>query len=290
MIVRRILVEVGTELLEALRAADPRMPAELAVFDRIAASGEPAPDFFEYSVRLGSSFAPSRLTYYFDVHRRGAAVAREAGARFTRLVAELGLAVPRALSSFVTSEGPASSEVLQVVLGIDTSLGPQGVRAKYYLVFRDNPGRQVRELLATLELAPAGDADPDKVYIVGCDVSAAGLDDVKLYFRLDRTLVPRLVENAGEVADLLGASRDVVFQQCTRRPGRRQLYLHVSRSGILQDWLARRGLAATLEHAGRIDAHLAAGRVEPWIVAFSYEDRRLAIDAPTVYFHLGKPG
>ncbi len=279
---------MSTELLEAMRAADRGVPAELEVFDRVAATGEPRPDFFELSVRAGGAFVPNRLTYYFDVHRRGAAVAREAGARFVRLAAELGVTLPAALLSFVSSDAPGEGPVLQVVLGIEAPSAGQSVRAKYYLVFRDNPGRRVRELLASLELEPTGGSDPDKVYILGCDATPAGLEDVKLYFRLQGAVVPKLVENVGEVADLLRGSRDVVFQQCTRRPARRQLYLHVSDTAVLTEWLARRGLDAALGRARRINERLRGLRVDPWIVSWPYEGRRVTVESPTLYLHLAR--
>jgi hypothetical protein len=280
------VVQVGTELLEALRATDPDMPPAMVVFDRVVASGEPRPDFYEYSVRFGERFSPHRLTFYFDVHRRGPQVAREAGARFVRLVGELGLSIPPRLRAFVLSDASSGDEVLQVVLGIEVPRDGTSARAKYYLVFRDNPGRRVRELMGALELAPAGGADPDRVYIVGCDLTDAGVEDIKLYFRLELGRVAALLEDPGQVRDLLAASRDVVFQQCSRRPARRQLYLHARSGEFLQRWLVAHGFEEVLGRVRTANVHLGASRLEPWIVSFAYDRRRLDLSACNVYFHL----
>jgi hypothetical protein len=281
---------VGTELFEALRAADSRIPTTLEAFDRIVASGETLPDFYEHSVRLADRSAFYRLTYYFDVHRRGADVAREAGSRFVELSGELGCPLPAALSAFVRADARAADEVLQVVLGIDATADEASTRCKYYLVFRDAPRSCVTELLGALGLTAAAGADPGNVYILGVDVTPAGLDDLKLYFRLESRLVPKLIDNLPDVADLLAGSRDVVFQQCTRRPERRRLYLHARNTALLSEWLASRGFDDTLERARAINARLSGGRIEPWIVAFSYDRRRLDVEAGTVYFHLATAG
>jgi hypothetical protein len=119
-----ILSHVGTELFLALQTADPSVPQALETFDRVVVSDALGPDLYEYSVHVGSRFSPHRLTYYFDTHRRGADVAREAGDRLVRLCAELGLAIPSRLSAFVRSDLPRSSEVLQIVLGVEAP--PQG--------------------------------------------------------------------------------------------------------------------------------------------------------------------
>ena len=87
---------------------------------------------------------------------------------------------------------------------------------------------------------PPPGADPAKVYILGIDVDRAGLADVKLYFRLDRALLPRAVENAGALADLLAGTRLVVLQQCLLRPERRQIYLHATNADVLTRWIDRR--------------------------------------------------
>jgi len=279
---------VGTELLEALRAADPLAPPVLEAFDRIVAQSDGLPDFYEHSMRVGGGESPYRFTYYFDVHRRGAAVAREAGARFVRLGAELGLAVPSSLREFVQSAAPAGDEVLQVVLGIEAPRDGSDPRGKYYLVFRGNPERCVRDLLGALGLEPAVGTRPEKVYIVGVDVTAGGVDDVKLYFRLESRQVPNLIENIRDVADLLAASRDIVFQQCIRRPERRQMYLHARSTALLSEWLAWRGFEGALDRARSINAHLHGSRIEPWILSLAYDRRRLVVRAGTVYFHLAR--
>lgn len=284
---RRTLGGVSTELFEALRAADPHAPRELAVFDAVVATGE-MPDFFEYSVRVGDRMSPYRFTYYFDTHRRGAGVAREAGERFCRLGGELGLALPSSLSAFVRSEVPASPEVLQVVLGAEVPSDGSPHRGKYYLVFRDNPGPNVLDLLGSLGLVPLSGADPEKVYILGVDVTAAGVDDVKLYFRLESRRVPALLDELGDVGELLAESREVVFQQCMRRPERRQMYLHARSTALLSGWLGEHGFDEALDRARSINRHLQRSRIDPWIVSFAYAQRRLDLRSANVYFHLGR--
>jgi hypothetical protein len=277
---------VGTELFEALRAADPSAPPALDTFDQVVASEEPRPDFYEYSVHVGDRVSPHRLTYYFDTRRRGAIVAREAGERFLKLSERLGLAVPAPLADFVRSEAPLGDEVLQVVLGVDASPQTSALRGKYYLVFRDDPGRCVRRVLAAMGLdAPTG-AAPEKVYIVGIDVAAAGVDDVKLYFRLEPTRVTAVIENHAEVASLLAACRDVVLLQWARHVERRQVYVHAESSVSLSGWLARHGYEEALGRARAVNAQMQGSRIEPRIVSMPYERGRVGIGQGNVYFHV----
>lgn len=285
---RRNLFGVAGELFEALQAADASTPPTLEAFDRIVSSHDPLPSFYEHSVRVAHPISPHRLTYYFDTHGREPHVAREAGARFVRLGRELGLRLPLPLADFVEADGPGSDEVLQVVLGVDAPIDGSALRGKYYLVFRSNPGRCVSELLAAAGLAPAAGALPEKVYIVGVDVTAAGIDDVKLYFRLESRRAPRVIDNMDDVADLLAASRDVVFQQGTRRPERRQVYVHASSTAHLSEWLERHGFDEALGRARAINERLCGSRIDPWIVSFAYDQRRVDVGSGTVYFHLAR--
>ncbi len=274
-----------TELFDALRAADANTPAAIDMFDRIVASAAPLPDFYEYSVRSMGAGSPCRLTYYFDVHRHGVEVAREAGARFVELSRRLALPFPAELSAFMQSATRAGAEVQQVVLGIEAHRDGAEDRAKYYLVFRDDPATCVLELLRMLELEVPPGMDPARAYILAVDVTREGVSDVKVYFRLEQSLAPRLIENLTEVSDLLATSRDVVLQQCIRRPERRQLYLHTGHGAFLSEWLARHGFAWALDRAGAVASKLARARLEPRIVSFPYQTRRLLVQAGTVYFH-----
>jgi hypothetical protein len=270
----------------ALRSADASTPGALEVFDRVVAGRAPSPDLYEYSVRFDARLSPYRLTYYFDTDTRGSDAAREAGDRFLELVAELRLAVPSQLSDFLRSDVPAGEEVLQTVLGIDAAADGPTVRAKYYLVFRDDPGECVEELCRAAGFSPYPGADLARTYIVGVDVSNAGVDDVKLYFRLERSRLRQAVENVGEVGDLLGVSHDVVFQQCVRRPDRRQVYLHSRDTGFLRRWLGLHGMEEVLAQARRVDEALVGAHIDPWIVSFAYDRRRIDLTRSNVYFHL----
>jgi hypothetical protein len=274
-----------TELFDALRAADAQTPAAIETFDRVVASDAPLPDFYEYSIRATGSGSPCRLTYYFDVHRHGVQVALAAGARFVELCRRQALPLPREISDFVLSEARASAEVQQVVLGIEAHGEQASDRAKYYLVFRDAPATCVLEVLGRLGLdAPAG-MDAARATILAVDVTREGVSDVKVYFRLSPSVAPRFIENVTDVSGLLATSRDLVLQQCVRRPERRQLYLHTGHGAFLSEWLAHHGFGGLLDRAGAVTSKLQQGRLEPRIVSFPYQRRRLLLQAGTVYFH-----
>jgi hypothetical protein len=278
-----------SELLDALRVADSEVPSALETFDRVATRDDARPDFFEHSMRVDGS-SPYRLTYYFDVHRRGKDVARMAGARFVELSRELGAALPPALEAFVGSDATSGPEVLQVVLGVDAPSGGALVRCKYYLVFRGDPGDSLASLLAALALETPAKADLHRGYIVGIDVTAAGVEDVKLYFRLDRTAVPRAFDAPPAIAALVAESRDVVLQQCIRRPERRQAYMHASSTEKLASWLAKHESGESARRATAINAALHGARLKPWIVSFACTGRRLAASQGAVYYHLAPAG
>jgi hypothetical protein len=287
---------VSSALYTALRAADADAPPALGVFDRLVAGEAPWPDFYEHSIRFGPApddLSPYRLTDYFDVHRHGPSLARVAGERFVALCAELGLSVPAPLAAFVGDDVPACPEALQAVVGIDVpvvSRRASAPRAKYYVVFRGAAGACVTRLLERLAIHRPDRADPAKVYILGVDVTASGVDDVKLYFHLDPARARRsLARVRASVGELLAASRDVVFQQCLRRPERRQIYLHASRGDVVGPWLARQGYAAPLRYAASLEA--AGCRIEPWIVSLPYdEDGGVGIASGTAYFHVAPRG
>jgi hypothetical protein len=280
--------------MEAIGAADPAAPEALFTFDRLAAASPPLPDFVETSARLsGSSISPHRLTYYFDTGRRGAEVARAAGLRFSAICEALGVAAPPSLLSFAAEEIPGRPEILQVVLGIDAPEDLSRRRAKVYLIFRGASGPLVRRALSLLDApSPPPSADLDKVYIVGIDLTAAGLDEVKLYVRLDQERLGRVVTNLATIPDLLAGTRYAVFQQCLVRPERRQLYLHATSSAILATFLERRArgghiaAAALLARQAAINAARPALGLAPWIISFGYREGRIELEASNVYFHL----
>jgi hypothetical protein len=281
---------VSSELFDALRAADPTTPPLLETFDRVVAGSEPRPDFYEYSVHTGDSPSPHRLTYYFDTYRRGASVAREAGERFVRLGAELGVAIPEVLTAFARSDALLGNEVLQLVLGVDGHPDPSRLRSKYYLVFRDNPFRCVTELLRVCGNSTPDRAEPAKVYILGVDVAASGLQDIKLYYRLEPARVGGVIENDADVATLVATSRQIVFLQCVRQAERRQIYLHAESSVALSGWLLEHGYGDALERAQAVNARLPGSRIEPRIVSLPYERGRVSTGQGSVYFHFATRG
>ncbi len=171
------------------------------------------------------------------------------------------------------------------MLGIEAHGEGADDRAKYYLVFRDDPATCVREVLSRLGLEAPPGMDPARAYILAVDVTAEGVGDVKVYFRLEPSLAPRVLDNLTEVSGLLATSADVVLQQCIRRPERRQLYLHTRHGAFLSEWLARHGFAELLDRAAAVTSKLQRGRLEPRIVSFPYERRRVLVQTGTVYFH-----
>jgi hypothetical protein len=215
-------------------------------------------------------------------------MALETGIRFIRLARELGLPLPPAVASFIQSRGSAGEEVLQVVLGIDASSEGLGLRGKYYLVFQDNPKALVSELFGAAALTPPPGTDLAKTYIVGVDVNASGIDDIKLYFRLDRDRIRAIADNSQDVADLIAESRDVVFLQCTRRPKRRQIYFHAKSTAFLSAWLSRHGFDAALGTVRTIRSQLQGFGLDPFIVSLAYEDRRVRLAEGSVYSHLAR--
>jgi len=279
---------VGPELFDALRTVDPSTPSVVETFGRVVAGSDPRPDFYEYSVRVGKGSSPHRLTYYFDTHRRGASVAREAIQRFIRLGQELGVAVPAALVTFLQSDAPLGSEVLQLVVGVDAHADPARLRCKFYVVFRDNPVRSVDTLLAAVGDSTPGGADPSKVYILGVDVTASGLQEVKLYYRLEPARVPKVVENGVEIVSLLTACRQVVFLQSVRHVERRQMYLHAESSVRLSGWLLAHGYGEALARARTLNACINGCRLEPRILSLPYEQGRVCVGRGSVYFHLAE--
>jgi hypothetical protein len=274
-------------LLEALRAADAALPEALSTFDGIAASHDAKPDFQEWSARLSDVCDAARLTYYFDVARRGPALARTVSARFSTLAEALGARVPRVFQETLDehAEDPA---ILQLVLGVDERLDGMR-RVKVYAVLRDAAPELVAALLGAAGVAHSAAFEAEKVYIAGFDFGDGGVLDAKLYYRLERARLGRAVANLDGVRDLLAATRYVVLQRCTRS-SRSQIYLHADNADAIQRHLDARAVdgspAATLAQRHAAAARgLARGRLEPWIVSFLLEGHRLRRDASTIYFH-----
>jgi hypothetical protein len=99
-----------------------------------------------------------------------------------------------------------------------------------------------------------------------------------------------VVANLREVGGLAKATREVVFQRCLRS-GRSQVYLHADNPLSIGQYLARRapgdeGARRLLAHHEAVQKKLQRGRLEPWIISFSYRDHRLVTGEGNVYFHL----
>jgi hypothetical protein len=281
------LKPMKTELFDALSSADASVPASLETFDAAVGSAPAPPDFYEYSMRVGDAASPYRLTYYFDVHRRGERVAHEAGARFVRLCTELALPLPTALREFVSSSALAGKEVLQAVVGVEAGFERIPTRAKFYLVFQDRPADCVKHLLRAADLTSAVRAEPDKVCIVGVDVTARGWDDVKLYYRLEPGSIASVVEVGPDLAPLVAESREVILQQCTRHAERRQIYFHTRNSEHARRWLEARFGSMTLR-ARAIEGKLRGSRFEPRILSFPLHRHRIDLRTACGYFHLAR--
>lgn len=278
-------------LFAALRKSDPYVPDTLAHFDRSFCASDAAPDFFEWSAHVGEAVCPHRLTYYFDTHRHGASRARVVGERFVTFARALDAPVPDALATTFRGDVPAADALLQIVVGIDERPA-EARRIKYYLVFRDEPTRIVRQIFDAVGLSvPEAPLDIRRTYILGIDFVSGGVDDVKLYFRLDRQLLARVVDNVTDFDPLLLGCRDVVFQQCVRRPERRQIYLHATHDRVIAPWLVaqapqRPALANLLERTERVRQKLEPVGIAPWILSCVYRNRRMDASTMNVYFHL----
>lgn len=280
----------SSPLLIALRESDPHTPESLVTFDRLMVP-DIAPDFLEWSAHVAHDVCPHRLTYYFDTHRRGAPLARIVGERFLDLARMLGTTIPPPIARVMTTDVPAHDSVLQVVVGIDERTPPDK-RIKYYLVFRSNPSEIIHKIVDSFgSPSPVESVDVQRTYIVGIDFREDGVDDVKLYFRLDLRHLGRVVENVADFDPLVRLSRDVVFQHCLLHPERRQMYLHATHDRVIGPWLAatsraRPAFSQLVQRQIRTQQALTPTRVAPWIISFPYRNRRMDASTSNVYFHL----
>lgn len=281
-------------LLVALRASDARTPESLALFDQFLARSEVMADFFEWSMHIADEVCPHRLTYYFDTFRQGAqdsVTARKVGEQFLALARTLQTNIPADMARVFLDEVPKNDSVLQIVVGIDERSSTNR-RLKYYLVFRDEPSEIVRQVLTAAGIAtPSGQLDLRRTYILGLDFRNDGVDDVKLYFRLDMRQLARVVENIDDFQPLVRLSRDVVFQHCLLQQNRRQIYLHATHDAVIMPWLNtearnRPAFSQLIERVTRMNRALAPIRIAPWIISFPYRNRRMDRANSNVYFHL----
>ncbi|MCS6899088.1 MAG: hypothetical protein RMJ98_05385 [Myxococcales bacterium] len=274
-------------LLKALEAADPPAPQALHDFSRVVGAPNPAPDFLEWSVRIGAGYQAARLTYYFDVARCGGVKVGAVLERFAKVAMALVGALPEPLLTAMQIIG-GRREVLQIVVGIDERPG-QERRVKLYLVLQEAAPELIESLLGAVGYQEVRGMDLAKVYILGLDVSASGVEDAKLYVRLDRKRLGQVVENLPEVGELWVATREVVFQRCLKRD-RSQVYLHMDNPSSLVHYLMRRSwvdreAARLVDHHARVQQGLGRGRLEPWIISFGYRHRKLLLGGSNVYFH-----
>lgn len=278
-------------LVTAIAPPDADVPAAFRTFDRIARSAEPPPDFTEHSARFGESLAPHRATHYFDVDVHGRGIVRDVGSRFLAMTSALGLPVVEPLETLLLEGLPERSEIQQVVLGIDARAATSATRTKYYVLFREPAPSVVERMRGMLGLPPFPGLPVSEVFLVGIDVDATGVSDLKVYLRLDRTRLARTIRNRAAVRALVDGARDVVLQQCLRQASRRQLHFHATDDTLYADWLARRamddaGVAELLRHASAVEARLGGGRLGPWIVGLEHHDATLRLTSGNVYFHV----
>src|SRR5690606_24343207 len=113
-------------------------------------------------------------------------------------------------------------------------------RSKYYVVLREPATELVEAMCALAGLAPMPTLDPAEVYIVGLDLDATGISDVKLYMRLALPKLPRTIRNFGEVRPLAEGARSVALQQCLAPGARRQLHFHARDVRRYDAWLEAR--------------------------------------------------
>lgn len=256
-----------TPLGRSLLALDASMPDAFRAVDEAAATL--GPDLAEHSMRLrGQALEPWRATYYFD--QPGSVSGDAVGRAFAELAGALELPSPAPLATSL-----AADSVLQHVIGVDAS----GPRLKRYLVFRSPDRAHVASILERLD-RPAPALDAGRVYIVGFDLDASGLSDVKLYFKLARDKVGGYLRGRTELAPVLRGSREVVFGHRLASARPRTMYFHADGPRVVRADLKRRPDARPIVE--RIDA-LA---MEPWILGVPYrDDAGLSGDELTVYLH-----
>ena len=262
-----------TELGDALRSIGPAPPDAFVRVDD--AAGALAPDLVERSIAFDArGLRPWRATYYFDtdIEPRGA----RAGACVAELAEALGVVAPAPLL-----EPLERASVLQHVIGVDASAP---LRLKRYLIFREPDRAFVESLLERVE-RPSEHVARGRVYILGFDIGADGLCDVKLYFDLELDKVRPFLRGRPELLPVLAGSRQVVLGQ--RESGRQTMYFHASGPGVLRAELDRR--AAIDPRAGEVRERLRAlsarHAMDAWIAGIPRSEGRLEESALTLYLH-----
>lgn len=277
----------------ALAATSADVPDALRCFDGLVQASGLVPDLEEYSAKCDAALHGWRSTRYFDTGRYPQARIGAVDQLFGSLAEHLGADI----SGFAgvgglrdDAAGVPSGRVLQTVLGLDARDQAGDFRLKYYWVLRSRPGVLIARLLAQLGVEADPNIDLDLVYICGLDFSPRGLVDVKLYFALDRQRVSQVVGNARAVHEVLAGCKLVCFQHCLLSTEKRQMFFHAARSQTLERALIQLGRASASARAltsriGAMNRVLAGPSLEPWIIAFPFADRRLALQAFNVYFH-----
>lgn len=276
-------------LLQAVSDGTEPVPESLVRFDGVVGGAEV--DDYEWSVRVDHArLERFGATYYFDTGKAGSPSRAEVNARFSTALEGLMSVAPPGLEALLSLELGDDDAILQVVLGVDGRGREEETRFKYYFILRGDPSSTVRSVCDAFEVAIPSSIDPSLCTILGIDLGAQGLVDVKLYFALDRRLLPRVVRMDEGVTRLARLARVVILQHCLRRP-RRQLYFHADGPRALESELTR--LAASVPgtaKSGRLyrRARSAGFAVEPWILAHPYADHALDEQRHNLYFHFAR--
>lgn len=277
-------------LAHAIASDAKRTPELFARYVAALDAGEPA-DFTEHSVRFGESWAPHRVTHYFDVDEADAARVDALTTRFCDLAGALGFALGAPASTLLRESIPACAEIAQVVFGVDARASEAETRLKLYVVLRSPAPALVEAACAELDAVLPDELDPAEPYLVGVDFERGGPADVKLYARLDPRRLNRVIRGPDLALPLIRGARSVVLQQCVLRTRRRQLHLHARDDRLYAAWLLGRAaheptIGRLLTHAAQVAAHLPRGRLGPWIVGLPLRSGELDISTGNVYFHV----
>ncbi|MGE0786691.1 MAG: hypothetical protein AB7S26_13550 [Sandaracinaceae bacterium] len=257
--------------LSAIAAA----PDALLRVDAAVGEGASAPDLAEHSFALiDERLRIARATYYYD-GERGAYV----GASVASLATELGVAAPDELARPLED-----ACVLQHVIGIDA--GPP-LRLKRYMVFRAPPGAYVASRLEALGVSAPDGLDLDDAVILGVDLGAGGVHDVKIYVQLDPERTAAYVRRDPTLRAVLRETREVVLGQRLLKKAPRTLYFHADGPRALRTFLSERaerdpGAAAALAHLRALDAR---HPIDPWILGVPFTERGVDPRGMQVYVH-----
>lgn len=271
-------------------------PAALVDFDRVMSERSSTPfDRCEYSVAVAGGFAPWRTVYYFDVARHSGAQARWADSRFVSAADRLGISLDHPFGQRLRAGGFGSTGLLQVAVGIDVRPDEAETRLKYYFIFEGDPGRSVlAPILETLGARLPDGVETHTVHMIGVDLTRSGVHDAKLYVGLDPDRVHRVLRHAKPFFPFFDRVKAAVLHTCLLRPSKtRKIHFAVDNSDAIRSMLD--GMLLDVPGTARLKQQVAAINeafppgLEPWVLAFEYEEGAFDTTRYAVYFEESQP-